>query len=343
MHRAPVSQYNPGGDDRTAARRASTHPTDSRSCPGAAPRQPVSYAAKNHNAQAMGLMVLAMLILPGIDAIAKSLAGVISPGQIAQCRFLFQILFMLPLVLHTRGAWFDRRLWLHAARGCLIALATVLFFSGLAHLPLADAISIFFIEPMLVTLLSASLLREQVGWRRLTAIAVGFIGAMIIIRPTFADVGWAVLYPVGAAVSFSFYILLTRKLVMTVEPVRLQFLAGIFGFLVMSIAVSLGDSAGFGPLVAVRPDLGQWLMLAALGLIATTGHLLVVYAFQRAPVGVLAPLQYVEIIGATLLGLVFFNDFPDAVTWVGIAVIVGSGIYIFRRESRLELESGARE
>lgn len=306
------------------------------------PRQPVSYAAKNHNAQAMGLMVLAMLILPGIDAIAKSLAGVISPGQIAQCRFLFQILFMLPLVLHTRGAWFDRRLWLHAARGCLIALATVLFFSGLAHLPLADAISIFFIEPMLVTLLSAALLREQVGWRRLTAIAVGFIGAMIIIRPTFADVGWAVLYPVGAAVSFSFYILLTRKLVMTVEPVRLQFLAGIFGFLVMSIAVSLGDSAGFGPLIAVRPDLDQWLMLAALGLIATTGHLLVVYAFQRAPVGVLAPLQYVEIIGATLLGLVFFDDFPDAVTWVGIAVIVGSGIYIFRRESRLELESGAR-
>ena len=84
-------------------------------------------------------------------------------------------------------------------------------------------------------------------------------------------------------------------------------------------------------------------MLAALGLIATTGHLLVVYAFQRAPVGVLAPLQYVEIIGATLLGLVFFDDFPDSVTWVGIAVIVGSGIYIFRRESRLELDGGARE
>ena len=178
--------------------------------------------------------------------------AIISPGQIAQCRFLFQVLFMLPLVLHTRGVWFDRHLWLHAARGCLIALATVLFFSGLAHLPLADAISIFLHRGRCWSpCLSAALLREQVGWRRLTAIAVGFIGAMIIIRPTFADVGWAVLYPVGAAVSFSFYILLTRKMVMTVEPVRLQFLAGIFGFLVMSIAVSLGDSAGFGPLVAV--------------------------------------------------------------------------------------------
>ena len=297
----------------------------------------MSYPAKNHNAQAMGLMVLAMLLLPGIDAIAKSLAGAISPGQIAQCRFLFQVLFMLPLVLYTRGAWLDRRLWQHAARGCLIALATVLFFSGLAHLPLADAISIFFIEPMLVTLLSAVLLGEHVGWRRMTAIAVGFAGAMIIIRPTFTDVGWAVLYPVGAAISFSFYILLTRKMVMTVEPVRLQFFAGIFGFLVMSIAISLGHPAGFEPLEAIWPSPDQWLMLAALGLIATTGHLLVVYAFQRAPVGVLAPLQYVEIIGATLLGLVFFDDFPDSVTWVGIAVIVGSGIYIFRRESRLDL------
>lgn len=285
-------------------------------------------------------MVLAMLILPGIDAIAKSLAGAVSPGQIAQSRFLFQVLFMLPLVLRTRGPWLDRRLWLHAARGCLIAMATVLFFAGLVHLPLADAISIFFIEPMLVTLLSAALLGEHVGWRRMTAIATGFTGALIIIRPTFAEVGWATLYPVGAAVCFSFYILLTRKLVQTEEPVRLQFFAGIFGLLVMSIAISLGDRAGFDLLDAVRPSLGQWLMLAALGLIATTGHLLVVYAFQRAPVGVLAPFQYVEIIGATLLGLVFFNDFPDSVTWIGIAVIVGSGIYIFRRESRLDRDTG---
>ncbi len=290
----------------------------------------------NQHAQAMGLMILAMLILPGIDAIAKSLAGLISPGQVALCRFMFQVLFMLPLVWHTRGSFVSRRLWWHAARGSLIAIATVLFFSGLAYLPLADAISIFFIEPLLVTLLSSIWLGERVGWRRLSAILIGFLGALIIIRPTFAEVGWAFLYPVGAAVSFSFYILLTRKLVMSEEPVRLQFFAGLFGFLIMAAAITIGDQVGFSNLEAVWPTGPQWLLLAALGVIATAGHLMVVYAFQKAPVGVLAPFQYVEIIGATLLGLIVFNEFPDPVTWIGIAVIVGSGIYIFHRESKLK-------
>ena len=158
-------------------------------------------------------MIIAMLILPGIDAIAKYLSGVISPGQVAWSRFFFQILLMYPLLFRTRGPWFTPALWLHAARGCCIAGATLLFFTGLKYLPIADAISIFFIEPMLVTLLSALLLGETVGWRRLSAIVIGFCGALIIIRPTFSEVGWPVLYPVGAAFCFAFYILLTRKLV----------------------------------------------------------------------------------------------------------------------------------
>ena len=287
----------------------------------------------------MIMMISAMLILPGIDAIAKFLSGAVSSGQVAHSRFLFQVAFMFPLLLGTRGPWLNRTLWLHAARGLLIALATTLFFTGLAYLPLADAISIFFIEPLLVTLLSAVFLGEQVGWRRMTAIATGFVGAMVVIRPTFADVGWAVLYPVGTAFCFSFYILLTRKLVATEDPIRLQFFAGLFGLLVMSIALAGGTRAAIPELTAAWPLGVEWLLLAGLGLIATAGHLLVVYAFRHAPVGVLAPFQYVEIIGATLLGLVFFNDFPDPVTWIGVSIIVGSGIYIFHRESRLGIDS----
>lgn len=297
----------------------------------------------NQSARAMILMVFAMLILPGIDAIAKLLSGIISSGQVAHCRFLFQVLFMFPLLLMTRGPWLNRLLWLHAARGCLIALATTLFFTGLAYLPLADAISIFFVEPLLVTLLSALLLGEQVGWRRMAAIAVGFLGALIVIRPTFTEVGWAVLYPVGTALCFSFYILLTRKLVAADDPIRLQFFAGFFGLLVMSVAIWIGTGSDFPILRATWPDSNQWLMLAALGLIATIGHLLVVFAFRMASVAVLAPFQYVEIIGATLLGLIFFNDFPDPVTWLGIGIIVGSGIYIFHRESRLGVLEESRE
>jgi len=283
----------------------------------------------------MLMMIIAMLMLPGIDAIAKWLSGSVSSGQVTWSRFFFQIIFMFPLLLKTRGPWLTPALALHAARGSLIAFATLFFFSGLAHLPLADAIAIFFIEPLLVTLLSALFFAEAIHWRRISAISLGFVGALIIIRPTFAEVGYAALYPVGAAFCFSFYIVLTRKLVRHEDPIRLQFFAGVFGCLVMSIALGYGTSVDIPILAAAWPSTNHWLLLGGLGLIATGCHLLVTYAYRLASIGILAPFQYVEIIGATVLGLVIFNEFPDAVTWVGVSIIVGSGMYVFHRETRL--------
>jgi len=283
----------------------------------------------------MLMMIAAMLALPGIDAIAKWLAGSISSGQVTWSRFFFQIILMAPLLLRTRGPWLTRSLWLHAARGALIAMATLFFFSGLAYLPMADAIAIFFIEPLLVTLLSALFFGEAIHWRRISAISFGFVGALIIIRPTFADVGFAALYPVAAACCFSFYILLTRKLVSNEDPIRLQFFAGVFGCLVMSLALAYGNAGDIDILDATWPDRGQWLLLGALGIIATVCHLLVTHAYRLASIGILAPFQYIEIIGATLLGLLVFGDFPDSITWLGIAIIVGSGMYVFHRESKL--------
>ena len=289
----------------------------------------------NPTARAMLMMIIAMLMLPGIDAIAKWLSGSVSSGQVTWSRFFFQIIFMFPLLLKTRGPWFTPALALHAARGSLIAFATLFFFSGLAYLPLADAIAIFFIEPLLVTLLSALFFGEAIHWRRISAISLGFVGALIIIRPTFAEVGYAALYPVGAAFCFSFYIVLTRKLVRHEDPIRLQFFAGVFGCLVMSIALGYGTSVDIAILAATWPSTNHWLLLGGLGLIATGCHLLVTYAYRLASIGILAPFQYVEIIGATVLGLVIFNEFPDAVTWVGVSIIVGSGMYVFHREARL--------
>jgi drug/metabolite transporter (DMT)-like permease len=128
---------------------------------------------------------------------------------------------------------------------------------------------------------------------------------------------------------------LTRKLVTNEDPIRLQFFAGIFGCLVMSLALGFGSASGIEILGANWPSTHEWLLLVALGAIATACHLLVTYAYRLASIGILAPFQYVEIIGATILGFLVFNDFPDAMTWLGIAIIVGSGMYVFHRESQL--------
>lgn len=281
------------------------------------------------------MVVIAMLILPGIDAIAKGLAGTIAPGQIAWSRFFFQILILLPFVIRSGGLRVGRRIWVHALRGILIASATVMFFSSLAKLPLADAISIFFVEPFILTLLSVVILGEKIGWRRLAAVFIGFCGAMIVIRPSYQVFGLTALLPAGAACAFSFYIILSRVLVDEGSAVAMQFYAGIFGCLTLSLAVGIGGSADIAVFTPVWPTTNEWLLLAALGLIATSGHMLIVLAMRRIGTGLIAPFQYLEIIGSVVLGLVFFGDFPDAPTWLGIAIIVSAGLYVFYRERKI--------
>lgn len=285
----------------------------------------------------MLLMALAMLTLPCIDAIAKHTGERLPSAEIALARFVVQSLILLPLL--RRG---DLRTALsawpaHAARGALIAGATILFFTALKFLPMADAIAIFFVEPLLLTLLSALFLSEGIGWRRLSAVAAGFAGALLIIRPTLEDVGWPALLPLGAALCFALYLVLTRSLSQTAGPVTMQFTAGLSGAVTVGAALAFGAATGFMPTMfgPVAPTAVELVWLAALGCIATAGHILVVHAFRRAGAGILAPFQYLEIISATALGFLIFGDFPDSVTWIGIAVIVGSGLYVFHRERRL--------
>ena len=284
----------------------------------------------------MLLMTVAMLALPAIDAIAKSLAGRVPSAEIALARFVMQTAILLPLALGRGMAADGRTLAVHAMRGALIAGATLLFFTALQYLPMADAIAIFFVEPLLLTLLSPFFLGETVGWRRLSAVAVGFAGAMMIIRPSFEEAGWPALLPLAAALCFAFYLVLTRRLARTADPIVMQAHAGIFGGLTAGLALVAGAATGAFPdvLAPVLPAWPDLLLLAVLGIVATGGHMLVVHAFKRADAGLLAPFQYLEIISATALGFLIFGDFPDPVTWAGIAVIVGSGLYVFHRERR---------
>lgn len=294
-------------------------------------------ARRSDTETGMILMAVAMLALPCIDAIAKHVGQNLPAAEIALARFVVQSLVLLPL---ARRADLLRMLpeWpAHAARGALIAGATMFFFTALQSLPIADAIAIFFVEPLLLTLLSALLLGEKIGWRRISAVAVGFAGALLIIRPSFEVVGWPALLPVGAALCFALYLVLTRSLSRAASPITMQVTAGLSGGVTAGAALLVGGLTGAVPpvFVPVVPSLAELGWLAALGCIATAGHLLVVNAFRRADAGILAPFQYLEIISATALGLLIFGDFPDAITWIGIAVIVGSGLYVFYRERKL--------
>jgi S-adenosylmethionine uptake transporter len=281
------------------------------------------------------LMVVGMLVIPGIDAIAKYLSDDIAAGQVAWSRFLFQTIILAPVVLlRRRPPDLFRRPFVHAARGALIASATLMFFASLKYLPMADAIAIFFVEPFFLTLISAVFLGETIGWRRILAISVGFAGALIIIRPSYDVFGLPSLLPIGAAVCFAIYLALTRSLAQGTDPFVMQLSAGLSGLVVMSVALAVGASTEIEVLTPVWPTAWQWSLLALLGVIGTIAHLFVVNAFKRAPASLLAPFQYLEIISASLLGFLIFGDFPDPLTWVGITIIVGSGLYVLHRERR---------
>ena len=291
--------------------------------------------ARTTTETAMLMMAAGVIVIPGIDAIAKHLSTGLAPGQIAASRFLFQLIFLFPIILVTGRRLMSYHLVLNAFRGSLIGLATLFFFWGLKHLPLADAISIFFVEPLILTLISAVFLGERVGWRRLSAIVIGFCGALLVIRPSFQTVGLPALLPLAAACCFAIYLALTRKVAQADDVLTMQLWAGIFGGLTLMMALIYGEVGTIDVINPVWPSLYEWLMLALLGLIATSGHLLIVGAFSRASPSILAPFQYLEILGATLLGVIIFGEFPGLMTWLGILIIVGSGLYVFHRERRL--------
>ena len=281
-------------------------------------------------------MALAMLFIPGIDVFAKLLGETgMSPGQAVWYRFFIQSLLLTPVIL-VRRLWHIPRdtVFIQFARGILLAAATLFFFAALNYLSIAEAISIFFVEPMVLTLIAALLLGETLRLRRIVAIIFGFIGALIIIGPSFAVVGAASLLPLATAVCFAFYVLLTRKISGTVSAFQMQWVVGVVAILVMSAALLFGGEAGIEVFTPSLPyGIALWWVLG-LGIISTAGHLAIVFATRYAPASLLAPFQYVEIIGAVIFGYWVFGDVVSVETIIGVSLIIASGLYIFGRETR---------
>ena len=282
---------------------------------------------------ALFLIVFAFLFLPTIDALAKLLGDGISAGQIAWCRFLIQTILMGPIFFWALRKHKAQKILLQFMRGVLIASTTVLIFASVKFMPLAEVIAIFFIEPLLVTMLSAIILGERLGWKRLAATTVGFFGALVVVQPNYELFGLLSFLPFLAALSFAFYMILTRKLSQVESAGVLQFNSGLSGLIFMSVMLATFSNFDIPMLEIKMPQEQEWILLILIGVIATLGHFILAFASKYIEANILAPFQYFEIVGATFLGFWLFGDFPAPIAWLGIITIVLSGIYVFKSET----------
>lgn len=282
----------------------------------------------------VALMLGFCVTAPLLDVAAKLASSSVPVGQITAARFIVQCVLMAPFV------WF-MGLSLRVARGQWLALvfravfllvSTFCFIAAISVMPLADALAIVFVAPFIVLLVGKYYLGEDVGPRRAWAALVGFIGVLLVIQPSFAAFGAVALFPLGTAVGFAFYILVTRGLSRRMHPVTLQFHTGLVASLLCLPVMLIGKATGSPMLDPVWPEGIAWLWLLGVGFFATLSHIMMTYALSLAPSATLAPLQYLELPVATLLGYLVFSDFPNALTLTGIAIIIGAGLYMIHRE-----------
>lgn len=276
----------------------------------------------------VGLMLIAMAILPFIDVMAKFLGQQSVPIlMVVWARALFGGLITLPFALRAEGLRAFRPAWPfhHLARATLLFTATWLFFQSLKHLAIADALAIFFVNPLIIVILSALVLRERVDTRRWIAVLIGFVGTMIIIRPGLVDLNPGTLYALASGISLGAYFVMTRHIAGEASAMVLTFQTCAIGAALMSLAL---------PLVWSAPTAQQWLMFILIGVVATIAHVLIIRAYEQAEASLLAPLAFTEIIMATVVGWWFFGDLPDRWTVLGVAVLIGSAIYISLHERK---------
>ena len=281
------------------------------------------------------LMLGFCIVAPMGDALAKMLSQSISMGQLVWVRFAVQAAVLIPLVWVTGRVWrmSGRVLQLAVIRTLLHITGIGAMFTALQYLPLADAIAIAFVMPFLMLLLGKYVLGEEVGRRRLVACTIGFAGTLFVIQPSFVDVGLPALLPLGVAISFALFMLVTRQIAKETDPVGLQAVSGVIAVAVITPVLWLiGDAA---PLFAVRPPAGvEWLLLMTVGVLGTVAHLFMTWSLRFAPSTTLAPMQYLEIPFATVIGLALFGDLPNGLAATGIVITIASGLYIVMRERR---------
>jgi len=271
------------------------------------------------------LNLSAWLILPIMDAIAKYLSYSLPILQITWFRFFFSaVITGIFIYLFSRKSFVrSKNIKSQVLRGILLLTSSLLFFYAISVISLAKALTLAFICPLIVTALSPYFLKERVGRRRWTAVIVGFIGVLLVIRPGIVEFNWASLASLGTGLCYAIYLIVTRSLKDTDNGLLTLLFTSIVGTVVLSVYL---------PFVWVNPSLNQLLLAVNMGFIAALAHGLIIISYNYSDASKLAPLGYFEIIPNIIIGYIWFSDFPDKYTVLGLLVIILSGVYVFRRE-----------
>ncbi len=265
---------------------------------------------------------------PFMNAAVKLLAQNYPVTEIVWARFTGHLIIMLLIFLprYRWGLLRTRRPLVQIGRSILMLVSNMVFVMAIGRVPLATASAIGFTSPLVVTALSVPLLHETVGWRRWSAVIVGFGGALMVIRPGSGFHDPAVLLLVVSAVAYALYQIATRWISQHDDAATGIIFAALLGSLAMSVLL---------PFDFILPrSLLDLALFCCLGLLGGTGHYLIIRAFQLGQAAVIAPLGYVELVGTVILGYLIFDNLPDLWTWLGAGVIIASGIYIALRERR---------
>ena len=269
--------------------------------------------------------LLAWVILPVMDGLAKYLSVDLPVLQIVWARYFFTVVITLSFIIiffRKQLVWTSKPK-LQLFRGLILLCANILFFYAISIISLAKALTLAFVAPLVVTALSPFILGEIVGYRRWLAVIIGFIGSLIVIRPGLIEFNLATLAALGTGFFYGIYFIITRKLHTADSPLLTLLITGVVGAIILS---------AYMPFSWIEPNPNQWLFMFCIGLCASVGHFFLILSLKYADASKLAPFSYFEIVTNVIIGYYFFSDFPDIWTWVGLLIIINSGIYISIRE-----------
>ena len=282
---------------------------------------------KDRVLQGILYMLLAVLCFSSLNASAKMLSAAgFDMRQVVWARYIGSVVVMVMIFFprHRLGLFRPKHLGIQIVRGLLLFGSSALYFQGLAHMELSTVATITLTGPLLITALSVPFLGERVGPRRWAAVFVGFIGALVVIRPGMGDTSIYILFFVASTSCGTFHALLTRKYA---GEERAEVSATIATLVGMVVGAPLALPVWETP--AVPLDI---VLMCGLGLFAALGHYFFTMAFQRGPAAVISPFSYGQIVGAIIFGLLLFDHFPDQWTLIGAGIIMASGLYIAHRE-----------